>query len=183
MLIPCAKVSFTAKELREMMHLPDTLFFMDKEILNRELSLNADLVSANRPLKRLMQILEKGSSNVGGTRSWTLKFLRTPTALLGDTSTPIPYVNRVQLAVNRLEGPPDKCVAIGTGEVDELQTGLVLKSLGYRSVAVEGVPFNERSGIVPNNKGKVLDEQGNEVCCQLRSYSTLYICTRTHNLT
>jgi ferredoxin--NADP+ reductase len=36
----------------------------------------------------------------------------------------------------------------------------VLRSIGYRGIPVEGVPFDERSATIPNAAGRILDEQG-----------------------
>ncbi|CAI2163059.1 11382_t:CDS:2 [Funneliformis geosporum] len=159
------QVSFTAKELREMMSLPNTKFHTDFELLKNELSANVDLISKYRPLKRLMQILEKGMSNTIGDKSWSLKFLRSPDEFLAhDNDDPIrrKYVRAINFHINKLEGPPEKRVAIPTGEMEELESGLVLKSVGYKSVPIKGLPFDEKKGLVPNYKGKILDNDNNE---------------------
>ncbi|CAG8442803.1 4050_t:CDS:2 [Funneliformis mosseae] len=159
------QVSFTAKELREMMNLPNTKFHTDFEFIKNELSANVDLISKNRPLKRLMQILEKGRSNTIGDKSWSLKFLRSPDEFLAhDDNDPIrpKYVRAIKFHINKLEGPPEKRVAVPTGKMEELQSGLVLKSVGYKSVPVKGLPFDEKKGLVPNYKGKILDNDNNE---------------------
>src|SRR5206468_8235616 len=44
-----------------------------------------------------------------------------------------------------------------TGEIEEIPAGLVFRSVGYRGVALPGVPFDERSGVILNDKGRVLD--------------------------
>ena len=40
-----------------------------------------------------------------------------------------------------------------------LDVGLVFRSVGYRGVAIPGVPFDEKRGVVPNEKGRVLDTE------------------------
>ena len=44
-----------------------------------------------------------------------------------------------------------------TGETEEMSAGLVFRSVGYRGVALPDVPFDPRSGLIPNAKGRVLD--------------------------
>ncbi|RIA91244.1 hypothetical protein C1645_796969 [Glomus cerebriforme] len=159
------QVSFTAKELREMMNLPNTKFHTDSELVKNELFTNVDIISKDRPLKRLMQILEKGMSNSIGYKSWTLKFLRSPDEFIAHGNNDpfrAKYVRAVNFHINRLEGPLEKRVAVPTGKMEELETGLVLKSVGYRSIPLEGLPFDEDKGIVPNYKGKILDSDSNE---------------------
>jgi ferredoxin--NADP+ reductase len=38
-----------------------------------------------------------------------------------------------------------------------MSAGLVFRSVGYRGVALADVPFDERAGLIPNAKGRVLD--------------------------
>ncbi|CAG8492041.1 3652_t:CDS:10 [Diversispora eburnea] len=135
-------VSFTSKELREMMNLPNTRFHTDFEFLKTELSTYSEYISRNRE------------------KSWTLKFLRSPIEFIMKEDQ---NVHSIKFNVNKLEGPIGKRIAIPTGIIEEIETGLVIKSLGYKSVPLNGVPFDEKRGIVPNKGGKILDLEGNEV--------------------
>ena len=45
-------------------------------------------------------------------------------------------------------------------EVEAIECGLVLRSVGYRAVPLPGVPFDERSFILPNERGRVLTSDG-----------------------
>jgi adrenodoxin-NADP+ reductase len=149
-----------------MINLPNTRFHTDFELVKNELSTNINIVSKDRPLKRLMQIIEKGKSNTIGYKSWSLKFLRSPNEFIAhenNDSSQLKYVRAVKFHINRLEGPPEKSVAIPTGEMEELEAGIVFKSAGYKIIPLEGIPFDEKKGIVPNYKGKVLDNSNNEV--------------------
>ncbi|GMQ09697.1 hypothetical protein CsSME_00052975 [Camellia sinensis var. sinensis] len=49
-----------------------------------------------------------------------------------------------------------KQVAVGIGQFEDLECRLVLKSIGYRSVPVDDLPFDAHKGIVPNVGGRVL---------------------------
>ena len=51
----------------------------------------------------------------------------------------------------------------GTGEHFDLEVDLVFKAVGYRGVPVEGLPFCERRGLIPNHGGRVLREPGGDV--------------------
>jgi hypothetical protein len=157
------QAAFTAKELREQMKLPGVHFHTDIPLLQSELTAGADYLSKTRPLKRLMGILEKEialPANKTGDKSWTLDFLRSPTKILPDASETT--VQAIEYEINRLEGPVNACKAIGTGEFTRQECGLVLRSIGYKSTALEGVPFDNALGRVPNQYGKVVDN-GNEV--------------------
>jgi ferredoxin--NADP+ reductase len=48
----------------------------------------------------------------------------------------------------------------GTGEVETLDVQMVLRSVGYQSVPLAGVPFDARSSTVPSEAGRVLGADG-----------------------
>jgi ferredoxin--NADP+ reductase len=48
----------------------------------------------------------------------------------------------------------------GTGEFETLDAQMVLRSVGYQSVPLPGVPFDERTHTVPNANGRVLSASG-----------------------
>ena len=51
----------------------------------------------------------------------------------------------------------------GTGETYDLDVDLLFKAVGYRGVPIEGVPFHERWGVIPNDEGRVLDSEDGAV--------------------
>jgi ferredoxin--NADP+ reductase len=92
----------------------------------------------------------------GKAKRLVLRFLRSPVVLEGDGR-----VEAVELVRNRLE--PDGrggLRAVATDERETLTAGIVFRSVGYRGVAVPGVPFDEERGTIRNVGGRVLDEQG-----------------------
>ena len=48
----------------------------------------------------------------------------------------------------------------GTGVFWEIQAGLLLRSVGYKGVALADIPFDERKAVIPNEAGRVLDAPG-----------------------
>ncbi len=48
----------------------------------------------------------------------------------------------------------------GTGQVETLGVQMVLRSVGYQSVPLPGVPFDEKTHTVPNTEGRVLGPDG-----------------------
>jgi ferredoxin--NADP+ reductase len=53
----------------------------------------------------------------------------------------------------------DEGRVVGTGEYETLPVGMVLRSVGYRSVPLPGVPFSEQTMTVPNQAGRVRDRE------------------------
>ena len=48
----------------------------------------------------------------------------------------------------------------GTGELETIPAQMVLRSVGYQSVPLPGIPFDERTHTVPNAEGRVLGPDG-----------------------
>lgn len=79
-----------------------------------------------------------------------LKFLRSPVELLGDKK-----VESVRIVRNRLEQQSDGSTkAIAGDELELIDTGLVLRSVGYFGRPIPGVPFDESRGVIPNEQGR-----------------------------
>ncbi len=50
--------------------------------------------------------------------------------------------------------------SVGTGVFETIKVGLVLRSVGYRGIPLPGVPFDEKSGHIPNDAGRVVPAPG-----------------------
>ncbi|WP_280368309.1 FAD-dependent oxidoreductase [Nocardia wallacei] len=96
---------------------------------------------------------------VGARKRIVFRYLSSPTAVLGADR-----VAGIELERNELRTSDDGTVrAIGTGALETLDAGLVLTSVGYRGVALPGLPFDERANVIPNERGRVLDAAGGAV--------------------
>jgi ferredoxin--NADP+ reductase len=62
----------------------------------------------------------------------------------------------VELVRNRLEADAGGGLrAVPTGERETLPAGIVFRSVGYRGVALPGLPFDDSRGTIPNEGGRV----------------------------
>jgi len=87
-----------------------------------------------------------------------LRFCRSPVELVGDADGAVSGLRAVR---NRLV--PDRrggVRAVATGEEEVIACGLVVRSIGYRGRPPAGVPFEERRGLIRNDGGRVIDEDG-----------------------
>jgi ferredoxin/flavodoxin---NADP+ reductase len=50
----------------------------------------------------------------------------------------------------------------GTDELCQLEAGLVLTSIGYHGKAIRDLPFDDDAGVVPNNGGRVIDQDSGQ---------------------
>jgi ferredoxin--NADP+ reductase len=70
-------------------------------------------------------------------------------------------VTGVRVAINRLvHGPDGRVSAEPTGAEEVIECGLVLRSIGYRGERLAGIPFDDRRGLIRNERGRVISEDG-----------------------
>ncbi len=81
-----------------------------------------------------------------------LRFLVSPVEIKGDGK-----VGSIVIGRNELVEEGGALRAKDTGEREELECGLVLRSVGYTGVPIEGVPFDDRRGLILNEAGRVFD--------------------------
>lgn len=91
----------------------------------------------------------------GAPKRIVLKFFSSPIRLEGDGK-----VERIVLGRNALVADGGQLRAQATGEEETLDAGLVFRAVGYKGVEVGGLPFDERSGLIRNESGRVTDESG-----------------------
>jgi ferredoxin--NADP+ reductase len=92
----------------------------------------------------------------GRPKRVVLRYLLAPAEILGTDRVEGLRVNRTEL----FRAPNGTLQARSTDVVQEIGCGMVIRSIGYRGVAVAGVPFDESRGGVPNIGGRVLAAPG-----------------------
>ncbi len=82
-------------------------------------------------------------------RQLHLHFLRSPREIKDSGAG---HVAGLELETNALQTNSDQTsqTAVGTGQMQSLTAQLVLESIGYKSHPIEGAPFDDRRGIIPN---------------------------------
>ncbi|MFC9355731.1 FAD-dependent oxidoreductase [Rhodococcus sp. NPDC057014] len=85
-----------------------------------------------------------------------LRYLTSPTEVLGTEN-----VTGLQVVHNDLvEDENGRLVARAGNRTETIETGLVLRSIGYRGLGVPGLPQINASGVIPNDDGRVVDKTG-----------------------
>lgn len=152
------QAAFTSKEIRELGELGDcALHFNDQADFDLGPACCAELeetgnTDAQRNWKALGELRAAGPAG-GCSKRIVVHFFRSPRALAGNGR-----VQRLTLEKNRLAGDAGGQWAEGTGETVEMDCGLFFRSVGYRGVPVEGVPFDDRRGVFPNQGGRITDD-------------------------
>ncbi|HEY0631015.1 MAG TPA: NADP oxidoreductase, partial [Thermoleophilaceae bacterium] len=111
--------------------------------------------AASKTARENVRILREYAARepAGKPKRIVLRFLTSPVEILGDGR-----VEQIVVERNRLEPREDGSLAArATGERETLDTGLVLRSIGYKGIAIPEMPFDEGKGTIPNVAGRVLD--------------------------
>ncbi|MCL7975902.1 MAG: FAD-dependent oxidoreductase, partial [marine benthic group bacterium] len=154
------EAKFTNVELKELGALEGVEVAVDPADLPSDLEEVAS--RQDRRVARNLQILADfaGREPTGAPRRLVFRFLASPVALLEERGR----VRAVRLESNHLVGGADGALkAQGTGEFDELDAGLVLRSVGYHGVPLPDLPFDSAGGVIPNCGGRVLNAEEGDV--------------------
>ena len=145
---------FTTRELRELGDLAGAEVVVDPADLEVDAFSAEQLVSAPAA-KRNLEVLRGWAARAssGLPRRVHLHFLTQPVELVGADG----QVTGVRLERTTLDGDGG---AVGTGDTRDLTTQLVVRAVGYRSLPLPGLPFDDRAGVVPNVEGRVVGEAG-----------------------
>jgi len=153
-----AQAKFTTKELRELGELNG----VDVVVYGGETDLDAfdptgessRLAAEDRHVRGNYTVIQDfaGRRPTGNRRRLFIRFWLRPTELHGPASVSGLTVERTRL--------DESGRFVGTGSYDTLDAQLVLRSVGYQSVPLIGVPFDDRSSTVPNAEGRVTGPDG-----------------------
>lgn len=156
-----AQAAFTNPELRELRDLADADVVVDADELERALAFAEphETATAKQNVALLREYAQgRATGRQPARRRIVLRFLLSPVEL---HAGPDGRVASVTLARNELaEGPNGALRARDTGERETIEAGLVLRAIGYRGLELPGVPFDERRGVISNERGRVLGESG-----------------------
>ena len=152
-----AQAAFTNPELLELGELEQADVIVDPADMELDEASQAWLDSdeANKTSRENVRILREYAAREpeGKPKRIVLRFLTSPVELQGDER-----VERIVVERNRLEAREDGSLAARpTGERETMDCGLVLRSIGYKGIAIPEVPFDERRGTIPNVAGRVID--------------------------
>ncbi|MDK1474697.1 FAD-dependent oxidoreductase [Streptomyces sp. 549] len=146
-----SQAKFTTNELRELGTLTEAEAVVHEEemVLDPGYRDAGGLPSAaRRNLAALRGWLETPPG--GAPHRIELRFFLRPVELLAGPDGAVRAVRFERTA------PDGRGGVHGTGRFEEIPAGLVLRSVGYRGVALPGLPFDDRTGTVPHEQGRVL---------------------------
>ncbi len=150
-----AQAKFTTKELRELAGLTNVVAMVTpvqlelEDICREELAHHSNLVGLKN-----FEVFRSIAGNTlrPGHRSIHFRFLASPHELHGGDR-----VERLSLVRNRLVGEAFNRRAVATQQMEDINCGLVFRSIGYRGSPIAGLPFDEQKGVLPNTSGRLKD--------------------------
>ena len=152
-----AQVKFSPLELREAVHIEgvDTIVY-DEDFQYDEGSQKA--IDSNNQTRVMVKTLEELRSNeiTGAKRRLHLHFFSAPVEILEQDGK----VAGIKIERTELDGTGN---VKPTGEFREFPIQAVYRAVGYFGSELSEVPFDEKAGVIPNDKGRVLDSDGKHI--------------------
>jgi ferredoxin/flavodoxin---NADP+ reductase len=154
-----AQAAFTNPELLELGEMTDADVFVDArdaevDPLSRTW-LDGDAASSTA--RKNVDILSGYAARepLGKHRRIVLRFLVSPVEILGSER-----VEGIRICRNELRDEGGALRARPTEAKEELSCGIVFRSIGYRGIPLAGLPFDERTCVIPNRGGRIIQPDG-----------------------
>jgi ferredoxin--NADP+ reductase len=157
-----AQAAFTNPEIKELGEMEGADLVIDPREVELDEASKAYLASADVDKKDIknVDIMREYSTRPlsGKPKQIIMRFLTSPVELIGtDRLEAIRIVKNELVADDKGNIRPR-----ATDQYETIPVGLVFRSVGYQGVPLPDVPFYEKWGTIPNEKGRVLHEQGGQ---------------------
>jgi ferredoxin--NADP+ reductase len=147
------QVKFSPLELRELGELRDVDLIVHDEDFDYDEASRAALAS-NKQVFVIDKILNQWRARETGeaSRRLHLHFFAKPLEVTGDENG-----NVASFKFERTE-PDGEGGVRGTGEIRELPIQAIYRAVGYFGSPLDGIPFDDKRGVIPNREGQVIDD-------------------------
>jgi ferredoxin--NADP+ reductase len=157
-----AQAAFTNPEVRELGELTDADIVIHPSEVELDEASRAYVESdeCDPTHRRNVEIFTEFSQRPpeGKPKRVVMRFCCSPVEIKGDGK-----VESLVIGRNALYRDDSGAIrARDTGEREEIECGLVLRSIGYKGVGLEGIPFDTDRGVIPNESGRVTDPGSGE---------------------
>ncbi|MDH4037932.1 MAG: FAD-dependent oxidoreductase [Candidatus Krumholzibacteria bacterium] len=147
------QAAFTPPELKELGELADCDVLVDPVELELNAASRAELEELKwRDAIKNYELLKNLAARApaGKSRRLMIQFYRGPQQLQGAS-----HLESVLMERNELTGDAGRQKARGTGVTETVRCGVLFRSVGYRGVPIDGIPFDDRSGVFANLEGRI----------------------------
>ena len=157
------QAAFSPAELREFMELAEADVVVEQNVLELDAESQQILeTDASNDTKKNIEILKQISAREISEKKRRVHFLflSSPVEISGNDK-----VEKISLVRNQLLKREDGSLAAQpTEEINEAAAELVFRSIGYHGQPLPDLPFDQKSGTIPNECGQVKDqENGNKL--------------------
>ena len=158
-----AQAAFTSAELRELGHLDGVDIRVDAgelelDAVSRQWLAEQGTFTARKNMELLREFAARPArASADAGRRIELRFLRSPVQIRGTGKVEAVDVRRNEIV--RADDGSLRARALDE-DVETIGCGLVLRSVGYRAVPLPDVPFDDRSFVLPNERGRVRTPDG-----------------------
>lgn len=161
-----AQARFSPSELRELSELPgvSVVWPAGERELDPVTAAWLDGVDDKNPHKNLERLRALPTEPRDGDRVVTLRFRLCPKEILGDGDR---RVRGMVVEHTKLVDAPSEPRPVLGGPREVIPAQAVFRSIGYRGVSLCGLPFDDRSGTVPNREGRVIEPESGEAISNL----------------
>ncbi|NHF63227.1 FAD-dependent oxidoreductase [Microcella pacifica] len=151
------QVKFTPLELRELGELRDVDMIVHEEDFDYDPA-SRDAITSNKQLTVIDRIFTQWRARETGSasRRLHLHFYARPVEVLTTDGAVSGF------RYERTE-PDGQGGVRGTGEFREVEVSALYRAVGYFGSPLDGIPFDERHGVIPNHEGQVLGDDNNQV--------------------
>ena len=152
------QVKFTPLELRELGELRDVDMVVYEEDFEYD-DAARDAIASNKQILVIDRVFSawRKEPQTGSSRRLHLHFWAKPVELVADEHGAVRAIRVERTAPDGAGG------AKGTGEIREYPVQAVYRAVGYFGSPLDGIPFDDRRGVIPNHEGRVLDDAGRVV--------------------
>jgi ferredoxin--NADP+ reductase len=150
------QVKFTPLELRELGELSDVDMIVYEEDFDYD-EASKTAISSNKQVLVIDKVLTQWRARQTGSasRRLHLHFYAKPIEITGS--------DRVEAIRYERMSPDGEGGVVGTGEIREIPVQAVYRAVGYFGSPLDGIPFDEKRGVIPNREGQVLDDNDEQL--------------------
>src|SRR5436309_14510942 len=156
-----AQAAFTTPEIKELGKLEGVDVIVDPPNIELDPASLVD-IEGDRTARANLECLHAYAARTEHTapRRISMRFLASPVEIVDVNGR----IAAVKIEHNELVVDPNGGLrSKGTGKFENIEAGLVMRSIGYRSVPIEGVPFDHATSTINNIAGQVVHPNTGEV--------------------